>query len=132
MRLSVVCACYEYDISKQPHISRKRLLFTLFTVTRFAMHRNFISCSFAHAVLGISAHSARKHLAEQWHVKSYIFLSKNQRQHTACHTAGSAYRHNQPDLSHIHLRSVTCCQGQKTKKQKINAPVFHPPQEFSF
>ena len=47
-----------------------QLLFTLFTVTRFAMHRNCILCSFALAALGISAHSARKHLAEQWHVNS--------------------------------------------------------------
>ena len=46
------------------------LLFTLLTVTHFVMHRNCILCSFAPAALGILAHSARKHLAEQWHVNS--------------------------------------------------------------
>ena len=48
----------------------RALLFISFTATRFAMHRNCISCSFARDTLGISAHSARKHLAEQWHVKN--------------------------------------------------------------
>ena len=50
----------------------RELLFTLSTVTRFAMHRNCILCSFALASPGILAHSAQKHLAEQWHVSSNI------------------------------------------------------------
>ena len=51
------------------------LLFTLFTVTRFAMHRNCILCSFALAAPGILAHSARKHLAEQCYVNRNLFVA---------------------------------------------------------
>ena len=47
----------------------------LFTVILFAMHRNCILCSFALAARGILAHSARKHLAEQWHVNSNTSVS---------------------------------------------------------
>ena len=51
------------------------LLFTLFTVTRFAMHRNCVKCSFALAALGVLKHSARKHFAEQWQVNSNVTVT---------------------------------------------------------